>query len=62
MIQLEVDPFCRNGCPNFEPDVSKSHMYNDNELYITVTTIRCENRQRCRNHMDYLRNCSQEES
>lgn len=55
MIRVEVEDYCSE-CMDFEPDVEKPQkMYAYmNEIMISDTVIRCENRKRCEHIKRYL--------
>lgn len=60
MINLLIDEYCEN-CPDFEPEVDKTELYNDmgDVIHgmgdaIHNTEISCAHRERCRSIKDYL--------
>lgn len=53
MIQLKVETYCEN-CKDFEADVSKSVLYND-DVMLYETYIRCENAGHCKQLYEYLK-------
>lgn len=50
MIDLYVDDFCKNGCDDFEPHVTKYGAGTTG----CCTYIRCKHSSRCHNLLDYL--------
>ena len=60
MIRVEVEDYCSE-CLDFQPDVEKPqkiYAYMD-EITVTDTIIRCENRKRCEHIRRYLeRKCT----
>ena len=54
MIKLDVDDYCQS-CPDFIADVEKFKYGCLNEIISVHTTIRCENSDRCRNMVKYLK-------
>ena len=58
MVKLNVDDFCRGGCPEFKAIVEYPPVYQScNNFYITVTdtVISCKHRDRCRHVMAFLK-------
>ena len=53
MIKLDVADYCQS-CPDFIADVEKFEYGSLNEIK-SVTTIRCENSDRCRNLVRHLK-------
>ena len=54
MIKLDVNDYCQS-CPDFEAAVEKFEYGYLNEVKSVNTTIRCENRDRCRNLVRHLK-------
>ena len=54
MIKLVVDDYCQS-CPDFIADVEKLEYGYDTGIKVINTTIRCMNRNRCRNLVRHLK-------
>ena len=52
-ISLIVDPWCGNGCEDFEADVNKIYSDGGEKCW---TDIKCEHRKRCQRIKNYLEN------
>lgn len=55
MICIDVKDYCSE-CMDFEPDIEKPQKFYGmgNEICVTDTIIRCENRKRCEQIKRYL--------
>ena len=60
MIKLDIDDYCQS-CPDFIADVEKFEYGSLNEAKSVNTTIRCMNRDRCRNLVRRLKEESEGE-
>ena len=54
MIKSDVADDCQS-CPDFEADVEKFEYGSLSNVYAVHTTIRCMNRNRCRNLVRHLK-------
>lgn len=53
MINLIVDEYCQH-CPEFEPNVEKTNLYDGFGDSICDTEITCIHRERCRSIKEYI--------
>ena len=54
MINLVVDDYCQS-CPDFIADVEKLEYGYDTGIKVVNTTVRCRDRDRCRNLVRHLK-------
>ena len=52
MIKLNIEEYC-NSCPNFEPDVSYTYKFGDDEA--VVAHVICKYSETCKNISKYLK-------
>lgn len=62
MIKIDVQPYC-DECRDFEPDVEypQTYYFDNEEVYIDDTTVRCKKRKRCEAIKRYLERRSKNE-